>query len=105
LTPESSSDSEHCVAAYLGLAQLNFARRNYAEAVKDYKRALRANPALPARARVGLGYCLYELKKYELAELVFQRVIQLDPTVPEAYLGLAVLSDSRGDPEGYFHFL
>ncbi|EGR34050.1 hypothetical protein IMG5_025760 [Ichthyophthirius multifiliis] len=82
-------------------AQLYFYQKNYEQSLKFFKEALQKNPRLPGRARLGLGYCFYMLKKYELSKRAFQRVLQLDSQVFESHLGLAILAYKRKDYQGY----
>jgi tetratricopeptide (TPR) repeat protein len=50
-------------------------KENYELALKHYKNALKLNPNLGGRERVGMGMCFYFLKKYELAKRTFLRLI------------------------------
>lgn len=49
------------VIGMLGLAQVFFAKRNYEAALNQYKKALKTNKSLPAKARLGMAFCFYEL--------------------------------------------
>ena len=57
---------------------------------------------MPSKARLGMGYCFFELQKYELADLCFRRIIKLDPNCADAYIGLAVVRYKDDDFGGYF---
>ena len=52
------------VPALLGLAQINFIKKSYVKALEFYKKAMMAKKSLPVHARLGMGYCFYELQKY-----------------------------------------
>lgn len=111
---------------------MSFYAKDYAKALEFFKDALMKNPRLPGRARLGLAYCFYMQKKYELSKRAFQRVLDLvtnfisalknipritnnrpltlfgvwfspkkDPTVIEAYLGMAVLAAQKQDWKEY----
>ena len=54
-----------------------FYSKEYQKALDFFKEALKKNPKLPGRARLGLAYCFFMLKKFELAKRAFQRVIDL----------------------------
>lgn len=86
----------------LGLAQSYFISKKYDTALEYYKKALITNKDLPTKARLGMGYCFYELEKYELAEKCFQRIISLDPQCSEAYMGIATINYRNGNFDAYF---
>lgn len=104
---EGSSEQEAALStiSLLGLAQINFVKKSYAKSLEYYKKALISNKNLPSKARLGMGYCFYELQKYELAELCFNRIIKLDPKCADAFMGLAVIRYKDNDYQGYFHNL
>lgn len=77
----------------LMMAQIHFVKKNYAKSLDLYKRCMEISKGLPTRARLGMGYCFYFLQKYELARACFQRILKLDPTCVEAYVGVAVVCE------------
>lgn len=83
------------VTAMLMLAQINFVKKNYHKALDLYKKCLETNKRLPTKARVGMAYSFFYLGKYEMARACFQRIVQLDPTVVEAYIGIAIVFDKE----------
>ncbi|EAR82060.2 tetratricopeptide repeat protein (macronuclear) [Tetrahymena thermophila SB210] len=89
----------------LGQAQIFFFAKDYSKALEYFKEALQKNPKLPGRARLGLAYCFFMQKKFELSKRAFQRVIDLDKTVYEAYLGLAILAFQRKEWNVYIQNL
>ena len=99
---EAQGETSMSTISLLGLAEINFCKRSYAKALEYYKKALISNKNLPSKARLGMGYCFYELQKYELADLCFRRIIQLDPFCADAYIGLAVVRFKDQDYSGYF---
>ena len=62
-----NGDEAPSVISLLGLAHVHFAKKQYEKALEYYKKALITHKKLPAKARLGMGYCFYELQKYELA--------------------------------------
>lgn len=52
------------VPALLGLAYISFVKKAYAKSLDYYKKAMMAKKSLPVNARLGMGYCFYELQKY-----------------------------------------
>jgi hypothetical protein len=48
----------------LGLAQINYLKRNYIKALEYYKKVLSTYKSLPTKARIGMGYCFFYLEKY-----------------------------------------
>ncbi|KAL4461184.1 hypothetical protein ABPG72_009481 [Tetrahymena utriculariae] len=89
----------------LGQGQIFFFAKDYSKALEYFKEALQKNPKLPGRARLGLAYCFFMQKKFELSKRAFQRVIDLDKTVYEAYLGLAILAFQRKEWDVYIQNL
>jgi len=73
------------------LAQIYFIKKNYQKSLDLYKKCLEINKSLPVKARIGMGYCFFYLGKYEMARACFERIIKLDPTCVEAYIGIAVI--------------
>ncbi|PSC73221.1 RNA polymerase-associated CTR9-like protein [Micractinium conductrix] len=93
------------IAAQLALANLSFSQRNFAEALKMYKQALKACPRCPPQVRLGIAACCLKLGNTHKAELAYNRVLELAPDCTPALLGLAVLklhiaADEEGVREG-----
>ncbi|PRW61484.1 RNA polymerase-associated CTR9-like protein [Chlorella sorokiniana] len=93
------------IAAQLALAALHFNQRNYQEALKLYKAALRACPTAPPEVRLGIAACSLKMGSTGTAELAYRRVLDMAPDCTPALLGLAVLklhvsSDEQGVREG-----
>lgn len=93
------------VPALLGLAEICFVKKSYAKSLEYYKKAMMAKKSLPVNARLGMGYCFYELQKYELAEICFRKILKLEPSCASAYMGLAVIRYKDNDYDGYFNNL
>jgi len=91
-----SDTARESALARLGLAGVLVLKKQYTEALKLYKAALLANPALPAYCRLGFAICYYHLGDTEQARVTFERV--RDMSLKEeggenvhALLGLATL--------------
>lgn len=83
------------VTATLVFAQIQFIKKNYQKALDSYKKCLELNRNLPTKARMGMAYSFFYLGKYEMARACFERIIKLDPTCVEAYIGIAVVCDKE----------
>lgn len=51
--------------------QVSFYAKDYGKALEFFKEALTKNPQLPGRARLGLAYCFFMQKKFELSKRAF----------------------------------
>ncbi len=90
-THEHETSNEGKLIAMLGLAKIHFLKRNYAKSLECYKKVLSTFKSLPIKARIGMAYCFFYLEKYEMAKACFTRILKLDPTCVDAYIGLAVI--------------
>src|SRR5207244_11670167 len=75
--------------------------RQWAEAVKSYRRALELPTlTIPESANQNLGLALYHLKRYQEAEQTLRLAIKLDPKMQLAYynLGLVLVAEDRREP-------
>ena len=77
----------------LMMAQIYFLRKNYGKSLELYKKCLSVGKTLPAKGRIGMGYCFFHLGKYEMARACFQRVVKLDPECVEGWMGIAVVCE------------
>lgn len=78
------------ISGHLALAALSYSK-NPKEALSLYREALRSSPGCPAEVRVGIGACLLKMGDVIGAKAAFDRVIALEPSCPDAHLGLAVI--------------
>jgi RNA polymerase-associated protein CTR9 len=78
------------ISGYLALAALSYSK-NPKEALALYRQALKESPGCPSEVRLGIGACLLKIGDVEGAKAAFNRVITLDPSCPDAHLGLAVI--------------
>lgn len=65
------NQNDSCIPAMMGKACISFGKRQqqeYKAALFYYKKCLRLNPDVPADVRVGMGYCLARLQKYDKAK-------------------------------------
>jgi RNA polymerase-associated protein CTR9 len=63
------------IPAMMGKACISFGKKQtqeYKLALFYYKKCLKLNPNCPADVRVGMGYCLAKLGKYEKARYVLE---------------------------------
>ena len=79
------------VPCIFGRACIEYAKKNYQEALKLYKNALRLNPNGAPEMRLGLGYCYYQLDNIELALKAFESVIVRDKHNVQAIIAIAVI--------------
>lgn len=84
--------------AYYHLGKISESGENWIEATEYYTRALGlTDPYLDCSNR--LGWCAYRLGRYEDAEKYFNRQIELEPTIDDAYMGLAAIEIDREQPQ------
>ena len=81
------------VTTLLMLAQINFIRKNYNKALELYKKALSMGRGVPTGARLAMAYCFFNLGKFEMARACFQRIMAIDPSCVEAYIGAGVVCE------------
>jgi RNA polymerase-associated protein CTR9 len=93
------------VTAMLMMAQIYFLKQNYAHALELYKKCLSTAKGMPARGRIGMAYCFFHLRKYELARACFQRVLALDPGCVEALMGIAIVYEREEREKEYFEYV
>ncbi|EFN52318.1 hypothetical protein CHLNCDRAFT_139104 [Chlorella variabilis] len=79
------------IAPHLALANLHFNQRNYTDALRLYKQALRSCPSCPPEVRLGIAACCLKMGNTDKAELAYKRTLELAPDCTPALLGLAVL--------------
>ncbi len=74
--------------ALVGLAEISFQEKNYAEAVRSATRA--ADRGGGVRARVLLGDAHFRLNQFKEAAKAYENALKLDPKNPSARSGLAL---------------
>lgn len=94
----SSAGGEKHIPALLGKACILFNMESYADAITQYRKALKINPDCPAAVRVGIGMCFARLKKPEQARIAFDRALELDSNNVSALLGCAILELNKQTP-------
>jgi tetratricopeptide (TPR) repeat protein len=52
-----------------------------------------------------MAYSFFYLGKYELARACFQRIVKLNPSCIEAYVGIAVVYDKEENYSEYFGYI
>jgi Flp pilus assembly protein TadD len=73
--------------------------KQFDHAVTALHRVLELAPRMP-EAHVNMGYALVGLEKWDAARGFFLAAIELQPRQANAYYGLALASEGRGDYEG-----
>eukprot|EP00887_Chlorella_sp_A99_P005280 scaffold1.g5280.t1 len=96
---ERTCNGRRSIAGTLALAGLAYRQGSYIEAAQLYKQAIRACPAAPAEARLGLAVCFFKLGHLAKATAAYERVLDLQPACTSALLGLAVLKMHWGASE------
>ncbi|GMT18827.1 hypothetical protein PFISCL1PPCAC_10124, partial [Pristionchus fissidentatus] len=96
----SSNPDNPNIAALLGKACISFQKKDYAQALLYYKKALRTKPDCPADVRVGLGHCYVKLHKMEQARKAFERALYLEPLNVAALCALSVMESNTMTEEG-----
>jgi len=88
----SLRNSDSSCVANLAKATILFHEKKYADALWLYVKALRLDPkAAGASARVGIGFCAYQLGDKAKAVAAFERVLGLNPSNVEALTAIALL--------------
>lgn len=72
--------------------------KQYDNAITALHRVLELAPKMP-EAHVNMGYALVGLEQYEAARSFFLAAIELNPRQANAYYGLALADEARGDLE------
>lgn len=85
------STNPYNVAALVGKACIAFNKKDYKNALNNYKKALKINPNSPASVRLGMGLCFFKMAKISKAKLAFERALELDPQCVGALVGLAII--------------
>lgn len=86
------NQSYNNLQALLGKALITYYRKDYTGALIYFKQVMRSNPKCPANVRLGMAHCHLKLGNNEKAQLVFERVLQLDPKCVAALVGLALMN-------------
>lgn len=73
--------------------------RQYEHAATALHRVIELDPTMP-EAHVNMGYAMLGLERYAAAADFFEGATSLRPAQANAYYGLAVALDARGDREG-----
>lgn len=92
---EASQLAPTHAAAYVALANLHFARKDYAKAIGQYAEALRRGPA-DAKIHLNRGKCHFELNDYPRAEADFTAALRLAPENVWAYHSRGYLFLTQG---------
>eukprot|EP00698_Gefionella_okellyi_P013130 TRINITY_DN357_c0_g2_i1.p1 TRINITY_DN357_c0_g2~~TRINITY_DN357_c0_g2_i1.p1 ORF type:complete len:1117 (-),score=249.82 TRINITY_DN357_c0_g2_i1:1192-4497(-) len=87
------------IPARLGSACVAYNREKYDDALRLYRECLQRYPGISATVRLGIGLCLFQLKRYPEAQAAFNRVLELDPSNVDAMIGSALLTLTTGDSE------
>jgi len=74
---------------YNTLGMIALAKKNYTEAIKNYTRAVEADPAL-FEARLNLAALSLKFRNYDIAESNLREVLKAQPRNYEAMIGLGV---------------
>jgi Flp pilus assembly protein TadD len=74
---------------YNTLGMISLSKKNYTEAIKNYTRAVDADPAL-YEARLNLAALSLKFRNYEVAEQNLREVLKAQPKNYEAIIGLGV---------------
>jgi RNA polymerase-associated protein CTR9 len=85
------TQSPQNVAALVGKACIFFNKKDYKNALNNYKKALKINANSPASVRLGMGLCFYKMQKIPKAKLAFERALELDSQCVGALVGLALI--------------
>jgi RNA polymerase-associated protein CTR9 len=93
------------VPCIFGRACIEYAKKNYTEALKLYKTALRLNPNGAPEMRLGLGYCYYQLDNIDLSLKSFESVLSRDPMNIQAMIAIAVISRKMERFERYYDLI
>ena len=72
------------------LAQIYFATRKYRQCLEVYQRCL-LRYKLQSKHYLGIAYVYFNLNKFEMAKLAFEKVRAMDPNNFKAHLGLCVV--------------
>jgi ankyrin repeat protein/lipoprotein NlpI len=88
-------DAEFAAYSHLTLASTYEERKQYDEALNEYREATRSNPG-DGSLYVDLGSALFSLKRYGEAESAFQRAVEIDSQNSNAVINLAASLHNQG---------
>ena len=79
-----------------------YQKKDYAGALRDYEEldrtfAASGDVSMQRRNRNNIGLCHYKLGQFDLAEVIFKRIIEEDSTYVTAYTNLAKVFEARND--------
>jgi tetratricopeptide (TPR) repeat protein len=86
------------------IGDLLFQRNRWADAVKEYQKALSIEPR-QAGLHTLMGQSYFRAQKLEQAETEFRTELELDPRYELAWIGLANLRLAQNQPKGALEFL
>lgn len=87
------------------LARCFSAKRAYEKSLECYKKCLRRNNYLSIKARLGMAYCYFNSKQFEVAQACFERILKLDGKCYRAMIGLAIVHERNENYQQYFFWL
>lgn len=93
-TGQGNSVIDQHFSAALGYMQI----RQYEKAIDEWHKIMLINPGIP-EVLVNMGFSLYELGQYETAHDFFNSAIEQNTYQANAYYGLAIVSEKKGDLE------
>jgi len=88
--------NETFTLAYFNLGEAYMEQNKIQEAIELFQKCLQSDPQ-DVVVLCYLGECYEELRDLELAEYYYRQSIALSPTYAEAWVGLGVLEDIRGN--------
>jgi len=110
--PQKAIDAyQYCVAiddkfawAYYNMGEVYMDQNNMSEAIAEFQTFLNIEPD-DVTALCLLGECYEELNDLEKAEYYYRKCISISPSYSDAWLGLGVLEDIRGNIRSSISFM
>jgi RNA polymerase-associated protein CTR9 len=94
---DNIKDKDMTVASMVLRALFHYSKGQYADALSQFSRTIRAKPDCSATVRFGLGMCYYKLERPDMAVRCFERALQLDDQLIEPRVALAAIKLSTRD--------
>jgi len=89
---------------YFNLANVFLSHGKYRKAIENFHKCMEIDGDDPV-AFCYIGECHEQLNELELARLFYNKSLELAPVLPDAWLGIGIVTDLEGDTRGALTFI